>query len=172
MSFVGTKTLTSKDELIQLLETLSVEQSYYPSYYFLRWVHCVSGIWKRRSNEFKCLEKDLSKYITDKNIDATFPSPEGQLFNSQLELRWKQKGSAYEVLLLNKDTPLSKDLSFQQVEGKWKTQDHRAYFHERAETRFPKKFNYPEHLKIAQRYFMNQETKTVHFVALTVENKK
>lgn len=166
MSFVGTKKLASAEDLIQLLETLSVE----PSYYFLRWVHCVSGIWKRRTDKYKPLKDDLSNYIREKNIDAKFPSPEGQLFNSQLELRWKQKGSGYEVLLLSQAGNCSDYPGFNLVGNEWETQKNQAYVHEIAETRFPKKLNYPDHIKIAQCYFMNPETKTVHFVALTLSN--
>ncbi len=166
MSCVVSQKLASADELIQLLEELSIE----PSYYFLRWVHSVSGIWKRRCDEFELLQEDLSNYITEKNIDAKFPSPEGQLFNSKLELRWKQKGSAYEVLLLSQAGNPSDYPGFDLVGNEWETQEHQAYFHEIAETRFPKKFNYPDNINIAQRYFMNLETKTVHFVALTVSN--
>jgi hypothetical protein len=39
---------------------------------------------------------------------------------------------------------------------------------DRQDTRFPKPFIYPDRLKLQQRYFQNQQTGAVHFVALTL----
>jgi len=50
-------------------------------------------------------------------LPQEFPSPEGQMFNADWELRWKQQGKGYEVLLLKQI--LSLDLS---VGQNWETQ--------------------------------------------------
>jgi len=49
-------------------------------YYFLRWFHKVSGIVDQLPQEF--------------------PSPEGQMFNADWELRWKQQGKATKFYFL------------------------------------------------------------------------
>lgn len=139
-AFVGVKQVASADELKQLLEHSSEQ-----NYYFLQWPHKVSGI-----------VDNLSE----------FPSPEGQMFNSQLELRWKQQSSGYEVLLLSTVKPDS-SLDFD-LFGNWQFIDRQANLYDNSKTsRFPHTFIYPQ-IRIAQRYFMNAETATVHFVALTV----
>jgi len=122
-------------------------QSPESSYYFLRWHHKISGI------------------VTQ---IAEFPSPEGQMFNSQIELRWKQQGSGYEVLLLSRVEP-SPALGFEAIGSSWEIIDRDAQLYEKTETRFPQGFDY-DNFKIAQRYFMDAQTATVHFVALTVNN--
>lgn len=147
-AFVGVKQVPSAEELTQLLEKLPE-----PSYYFLRWPHEVSGI-----------VKTLSK----------FPSPEGQMFNSQFELRWKQQGSGYELLFLGKVQPDAAQ-GFQEIGSdrkprepvQWKIIDRLAYLYRSDETRFPQNFLY-EDIKIGQRYFIDAKTSTTHFVALTV----
>lgn len=140
MSFVGFRQLSSVDELRELL-TQRMDQ---PSYYFLRWFHKVSGIVDQLPQEF--------------------PSPEGQMFNGDWELRWKQQGKGYEVLLLsNADS----EPGFIAVGQNWETQLRQAHLYPSTETRFPKGFTY-ESNKIAQRYFRDSKTATVHFVALTI----
>lgn len=140
-AFVGVKKVSSADELKHLLENSSD-----PNYYFLQWPHKVSGIVEKLSE---------------------FPSPEGQMFNSQFELRWKQRGSEYEVLILSTENPDSALGDFQAIGNKWKIIDRNAHLYTKHETRFPHQFIYPK-INIAQRYFMDAETATVHFVALTV----
>jgi len=142
-SFVGTRENLSITELRALLDNHKGNQHYY----FLRWANRVSGI------------------IT--NLD-NFPSPEGQMFNADLEIRWKQKADKYEVLLLSKyDNDYPEFDSFAQT---WQSEDRNASFYPKTETRFPKGFIYPEELNIGQRYFKDQDTGIVHFVALTIEN--
>lgn len=144
MSFVGYNQVNSTDDLKKLIKHYA-ERS--PSYYFLRWAHCVSGI-----------ISELPK----------FPSPEGQVFNSVLELRWKQQGSGYSLLLLSETLDAAE--GFTAIPGDWKTCDRTAHFNGKTDARFPKGFTYPEKLLIQQRYFLNAKTATVHFVALTVAN--
>ncbi|GAB1543766.1 hypothetical protein NUACC21_64420 [Scytonema sp. NUACC21] len=137
--FVGVKQISSQEELKQLLEKPSE-----PSYYFLRWVDKVSGI-SSELNEF---------------------SPEGQMFNSKMELRWQQRGLGYEVLLLSQVETDAK-LGFKPIGKSWQIVDRDAHFYPETETRFPKGFSHQD-IKIAQRYFMDKDTATVRFVALTV----
>jgi hypothetical protein len=139
-----------------------------PSYYFLRWSHQVSG-------------------IVDKLPDD-FPSPEGQMFNCDRELRWKRQNNGYSVLVLSNtgEVPGFKSIiddlkysSESEDKSYWKTEQRPAYGYPINETRFPRSRIYPESLdvrntspnqpKLAQRYFIAQPTATVHFVALTVE---
>jgi hypothetical protein len=126
------------------------------TYYFLRWFAQVSGI---------RLE-----------LPEDFPSPEGQLFNAELELRWKRQGTKYDILLLSKEEPES-DLNFTPLGKNWEWCDRRAIFHGSNETKFPKGFRYqdgndkplnPNQIPIKQRYFFNSQTATVHFIALTL----
>lgn len=140
--FVGVKQVSSQDELKQLLENTSE-----PSYYFLRWVDKVSGILSELGEEF---------------------SGEGQMFNSKMELRWQQCGSKYEVLLLSQVEPDTAKLEgFQAIGSGWQTVERTAHFYPATETRFPKGFSHKD-IKIAQRYFIDKDTATVRFVALSV----
>ncbi|AFY43430.1 hypothetical protein [Nostoc sp. PCC 7107] len=145
MSFVGYKQASSPAELRKLL------QDYYqqPSYYFLRWSHQVSGI--------------------KADLPANFPSPEGQMFNTELELRWKQNNEGYQVLFLGRNQP-KLESKFNPIGKDWITSDRKAHFYDKDETKFPKGFTYPEKLALAlgQRYFQDAQTSTIHFVALTV----
>jgi hypothetical protein len=141
MSFVGIKQLSSVEELRELL----TQKSSQSSYYFLRWAHKVSGIVNQ--------------------LPQDFPSPEGQMFNADWELRWKQQKKGYEVLLLsNADA----EPGFTQVGQHWETQLRQAHVYRSTETRFPKEF-IAEGVDVAQRYFIDAQTATVHFVALTLQ---
>ena len=146
-AFVGTKDNLSTTELKTLLDRHKGNQNYY---YFLRWANRVSGIIP--------------------NLDD-FPSPEGQMFNADLEIRWKQKGEKYDVLLLSQyDNDYPDFDSFPQT---WQSEDRSAIFYRETETRFPKGFIYPEKpetLNIGQRYFNVKDTGIVHFVALTIDS--
>lgn len=140
-AFVGTKEKLSESELRKLLNNYKGDESYY----FLRWVERISG------------------FILDL---PDFLSPEGQMFNADLEIRWKHKDDKYEVLLLSKyDNEYSEFDSFAQT---WQSEDHNAKFYTATETRFPKEFIYPPKLNIGQRYFKDRDTGIVHFVALTI----
>lgn len=143
MSFVGIKKLASVEELRELL----TQKSSKPSYYFLRWTHKVSGIVNQ--------------------LPPDFPSPEGQMFNADWELRWKQQKKGYEVLILSNadDEP-----GFTKVGQSWETQLRQAQIYGSTETCFPKEF-IAENVNIAQRYFRDSQTAIVHFVALTVSKK-
>jgi len=163
--FVGVcQDLLTGTELRELVQ----QQAMSPSYYFLRWSHQVSGI----------VEK----------LPDDFPSPEGQMFNCDRELRWKRQNDRYSVLVLSNtgEVPgfksIVKDPENQEDSDNtsyWKTEQRPAYGYPTNETRFPRSLIYPESLdvrntspnqpKLAQRYFIAQPTATVHFVALTVE---
>ncbi|WP_193196855.1 hypothetical protein [Nostoc sp. MG11] len=143
--FVGVSTeLLSVPRLLDLIAKLAPE----PSYYFLRWTHKVSNDWELKPTE------------------NNFPMIEGQMFNQKCELRWKQKRKdSYEVLLLS---IVGEDSDFTKVGEDWQTQDRDAHLYSSTETRFPKGFP-SKKLDIAQRYFIDKKTATVHFVALTIE---
>lgn len=177
MSFVGVNQQDlSPEALIQLLEKLDSTET---SYYFLRWNHKVSGIWQRRPKQFSALVEDIGDRLRTDQVDQSqpleaFPCPEGQLFNSKFELRWKKKGAKYKILLLSaigsqKDYP-----EFQLVGNGWKVVNRDACLYAstptQIETRFPKKFDH-HNIKVSQRYFKDSQTAIVHFVALTVSNK-
>ncbi|MBD2677355.1 MULTISPECIES: hypothetical protein [Nostoc] len=144
-AFVGVKQeLLSVAELLNLIKKFTIE----PSYYFLRWNHKVSNNWRQEPT------KD------------DFPMLEGQMFNQNCELRWKYKHkNSYEVLLLSVAGEYS---DFKPVGKDWETQDRNAHLHSPTETRFPKGFPEKES-DIAQRYFIDKQTSTVHFVALTIK---
>ena len=154
-AYVGSRQATA-DQLKELVEHSAIALP--SSYYCLRWFHKVSGILMKLPNEF--------------------PSPEGQLFNTELELRWKQRGALYEVLLLSKAEPDAK-LAFSPLRGEWEWCDRNAYFYDSDETKFPKGFLYqdtegqslkPKEIPVKQRYFRDARTTTIHFVALTVKS--
>lgn len=156
--FVGVSDqLLTVEQLRELLQQPSTQ----PNYYFLRWYHKVSGIVEQLPDEF--------------------PSPEGQMFNCDREVRWKQQRPGYYTVLLLSNQ--GKEPGFTSVGEDWKTEQRAAYGYRTAETRFPRSLIFPESLdlrisqdkthinkpKLAQRYFLNKNTSTVHFVALTVE---
>ncbi|EAW35833.1 hypothetical protein [Lyngbya sp. PCC 8106] len=152
MSFVGYKNISSVE-----LKELLTQNANSNSYYFLRWVDKVSGIVEELPSTFE-----------------QSPSPEGQMFNSRLELRWEKKGSGFEVLLLSNGDSLPEFSAIKENEKelKWETEVRDAYLYQPTVTRFPNRFKYPNNLKIAQRYFKNKKTSTVHFIALTVQEKQ
>jgi hypothetical protein len=139
-AFVGTRTVASAEELRSLLEQHQTEKSCF----FLRWPHRVSGFCK--------------------TLPPDFPSPEGQLFDSQKELRWQPQGQGYSVLLLSASGPQPK---FEPVGGTWEIQAQDAHLYPKTETRFPQGIN-NQQVNIGQRYFIDPQTATVHFVALKV----
>jgi hypothetical protein len=163
--FVGVyEKLLTETELRELVQQLATT----PSYYFLRWSHQVSGIVEQLPDDF--------------------PSPEGQMFNCDRELRWKCQSERYSVLVLSNtgEVPGFKsiiqdriDIGESEKKNYWKTEQRPAYGYPSNETRFPRSLIYPESLdvrnsssnqpKLAQRYFMAKPTATVHFVALTVD---
>ncbi len=142
--FVGVSEQLTEDQLRALLK----QQATPPNYYFLRWSHKVSGIIKQLPDEF--------------------PSPEGQMFNCDRELRWKQQGQRFSVLLLS---TTGSEPGFKPIGQKWETQQRDAHIYPATETRFPKGLSSTK-VDVAQRYFMDADTATVHFVALTVAKKQ
>ena len=154
--FVYVRSRLSADEVKKLLEKLATEESYY----FVRSPHAVSGICRKLPDE----------------LSLGF---EGQMFNSDRELRWKKQGTVYEALLLS---GVPADLEgFEAIGKNWEYCDRAAYFHDLDEPKFPKTFIYKgendekikfKKINIGQRYFQEKSTATVHFVALTVRSKK
>lgn len=143
--FVGVREqLLTVEQLRDLLEKPSNQRDYY----FLRWPHKVSGIVEQLPDEF--------------------PSPEGQMFNCDRELRWKQQGQHFSVLLLS---TTGSEPGFKGIGQKWETQQRDAHIYPATETRFPKGLSSTK-VDVAQRYFMDADTATVHFVALTVAKKQ
>ena len=140
--FVGTSDrLITQYELRGLLNRLKSQSSYY----CLRWPH------------------QLGNFETE--LPDNFPSPEGQMFDENREIRWKEKGDKFTVLLLS---ILGAETGFKAVGDRWKVQTRPAFLHLSTETRFPKPITKPPS-NIAQRYFIDSQTSTVHFVALTVK---
>lgn len=144
MTFVGVKKPVSVAELLKLIDKLAIERNYY----FCRWSHQVSENWETAPEE------------------KHFPMLEGQMFNAQCELRWKRKpNDNYELLLLS-IAPIESD--FIPIGETWETQQRDTYLLSLSNRRFPK--NLPEKKDdIAQRYFIDKKTATVHFVALTIK---
>lgn len=117
-------------------------------YYFYRWPHKVSGLIEGVSETVK------------------INSPEGQIFSQFWELRWKRNGEGFAVLLLSTQR-LLKD--FEKLGEDWYWCDRPAKLYPKTETRFPKGFIYPEGLDISQRYFIEKDTASVRFIALTLK---
>lgn len=148
MSFVGYRQVASVEELRVLIDQYASQP---PNYYFLRWAHCVSGMKATLPNDF--------------------PSPEGQMFNAALELRWKRQGECYSVLLLSETLDAAE--GFTAIPGDWESINRSAHCHESKETRYPKGFHFGDGVEpgqIQQRYFRDRDTATVRFVALTIVN--
>ena len=119
------------------------------SYYFLRWPDRVSG------------------FVTAEELPTNFPSPEGQMFDTQLEARWQPYTDGFELLLLS---AMGKQAGFEPVGSQWEIQQRPAYVHPARETRLPT-ITDARGLSLAQRYFYDARTRTVHFVALTIANQ-
>ncbi len=141
---VGTKTVDTIDELRDILGKFAPNCCY-----FGRWAHKVSGL------------------VTD--IDRALPSPEGQMFGSGCEIRWKQHTDrGYKVLLLHCDRSVT-DWGFDPVGDGWQASAPlNAHLYDSDETRFPQGFTSTAKIKLQQRYFQDVATKTVHFVAITL----
>jgi len=147
MSFVGTKTIESEDALKTLIEQISKQVPEASRCFFLRWPHKVSGLCR--------------------NLPADFPSPKGQVFTHDFELRWQTQGKGYSLLLLSQTDDVSGFEGFSELEPKtkWSTWDRPAHAYPATETRFPKGIA-DRQINIGQRYFQDRATATVHFVAL------
>lgn len=137
MSFVGTKTVT-KSELNSILKQINSASCWY----FLRWVDRVSG------------------FINGIPIEISI---EGQIFNSDWELRWQATQENFSLLLLSQTNNL---FDFQPLGNDWETQIRQAYLYPTTETRFPKGINSSQ-VNINQCYFRDRQTATIHFIALT-----
>jgi hypothetical protein len=144
-AFVGTKSIDAAS-LKQFLQNLTAPSRYY----FLRWVHQVSGF-----------VEQLPETI----------SPEGAMHTPDFEVRWQQTKQGYELLILCAGE-VDEAWGFQAIASDWITSDPlAAHLHPKGslqDTRFPTLFIYPDLLKLQQRYFQNQQTGAVHFVALTL----
>jgi len=114
-------------------------------YYFLRWVDRVSGI--------------------QSELPEGFPSPEGQAFNAEVEVRWKKRGNVYDLLWLGTETPPD-EFDFKVIEGDWESEVRNAQLYPDKETRLPKGVKKTS-CNVQQRYFRDKRTSTIHFIALT-----
>lgn len=143
-NFVGTKWV-DLSELRSLFKQIASQDQ---SYYFLQWVEKLEGFYQFDSETF-----DLS--------------PQGKLFNSQGELRWRQQGKGFELLLLS---CLGNMGNFQPLKADWEWQCEirDALIFPTDETRFLQSQGIKRDLKLKQRYFIHSQTSTIHFIALTV----
>jgi len=140
-AFVGVKTAETSDQLKTLIEEVTGSDRIF----FLRWPHKVSG---------------LSHALPD-----DFPSPEGQVFTGDRELRWKAQKQGYSVLLLSNADKVD---GFEPIDADWETSDRPAHTYPSTETRFPQGLA-DRNINIEQRYFRDKKTATVHFVALVAK---
>ncbi|MFE4108371.1 hypothetical protein [Almyronema epifaneia] len=142
--FVGVNTVETAEQLEALINTVLGSDRVY----FLRWPHKVSGLCH--------------------SLPEGFPSPEGQVFDGDRELRWKVQGLGYSVLMLS-TTELAK--GFDSVGAAWEACDRPAHIYPSTETRFPQGIA-DRGINIEQRYFLDKKTAVVHFVALVAKQKK
>jgi hypothetical protein len=148
--YVYYRQFVKAEDINKIIDAVKARFNLAENYYFLRYSHTVSGI---------CLELPKER-----------GEIEGQIFNANCELRWKKSKAGYEALILSKKE-VTLD-GFEKLSGKWKIVDHKAYWHDIKETKFPKGFIFPnQKIDIHQRYFQDSSTATVHFVALTVKEK-
>ncbi len=152
-AFVGSQSVAA-DQLKPLLESLPAPSRYY----FLRWVHKVSG------------------FVPV--LPPEFPSPKGEMITPGFEVRWQQTHQGYDLLILA-HAEIHPNYGFEALGNGWivsaplraslsakgKLQDTAE---DRQDTRFPKPLIYPDGLKLQQQYFQDQQTRTTHFVALTL----
>ncbi len=145
MSYVGCRTVSSVDELRGLMGKYTDDSAFY----FLRWSNRVSGIVSQLPEDFE--------------------GAEGQMFNPQLELRWKREGEGYSVLLLSQGKSVDSE-GFVALSGNWQVEVHGALMHDQRNPQYPNQFKYqgtkPSALR--QCYFRNADTGVVHFIALTL----
>ncbi|MGF1524265.1 MAG: hypothetical protein ACFBSF_18245 [Leptolyngbyaceae cyanobacterium] len=146
-AFVGVNSSPlDQDGLQALMQHCGGEKSWH----FLRWPHKVKlEFGQPHSVDFDCTE--------------------GQVFNQDCELRWKRKEDNYEVLVLATD--FFADQALKRLGEMWTTQDLSCDFFLPTETRLPKGITYPKGFDVkqrhfGQRYFINDATGTVHFIAL------
>lgn len=141
-AFVGTSTAPIPAGTLETL--LNQDQNNNQnSYYFLCWPHTTSGIITKLPQQL---------------------SPEGRMFNAELELRWKRQGEGYDLLLLSS---VGGWKAFEPLDGDWRCCDRSASLYPKTETRFSGRLRYPQGIEFGQRYFFDAQTATVHFVALT-----
>lgn len=141
--FVGTRIVSSQTELEKLLKTHAGDKGWY----FVRWAHQVSGF--------------------QQTLPAQFERAEGQMFTGDRELRWKPQGQGFNLLLLS----TAEIQGFEPLQGNWVTQDRDAHVYPLTETRLPKGIAH-NNANVGQRYFIDQTTWTIHFVALVAKEAK
>jgi hypothetical protein len=148
--YVYHRQFVKAEDINKIIDAVKTHFNLAENYYFLRYSHTVSGI---------CLELPKER-----------GEIEGQMFNAYCELRWKKYKTEYEALILSKQKFEME--GFEVLTGEWRIVDHKAYWHDIKETKFPKGFIFPDkNPEIQQRYFQDSATATVHFVALTVKEK-
>ncbi len=148
-AFVGTRRIDSDVALESLLAHCPAKSRYY----FLRWVHQV-------------------RWVTEP-LPADFPSPEGEMITPEFEIRWKKARQGYDVLLLAIGEPSQMPTAFEPLPSlSWVTSEplavHLLGQGTEQDVRFPQNLTYPANLNLQQRYFQDQNTGTIHFVARTL----
>lgn len=158
-AFVGVRSIETSEQLKSLLQDLPAKSRCY----FLRWVHKVSGF--------------------SYSLPEEFPSPKGEMLTPDFEVRWQQTRQGYDLLLLAHQPPSEHGFQALNENVSWTASEPllvhlspkgmpHATAEKRQETRFPKPLIYPDNLKLQQRYFQDENTGTVHFVALTLVTKE
>lgn len=145
--FVGTADNLDQAALQSLIGHCVSDQAWR----FLRWPHEVKLLNPKKEIDYSCRE--------------------GQVFDQTSELRWKKlQGERYSVLILSMSKPKENLTALGKT---WLTKDLEANFYPKTETRFPKGLDYDDasgnKLDIGQRYFIDEATGTVHFIALRVK---
>lgn len=146
--FVGDNAIPLDAGMLQTLITQCVAA---PAWHCLRWPHTISlGAGLPSTTALDCLE--------------------GQVFNRERELRWKRRQDTYTVLLLSSTPVPNTDLRAlanpQNQPQTWQIRNLNAQFYPATETRFPQGITYSDRLDIGQRYFIDEQTGIVQFVAL------
>lgn len=153
--FVGMRLVDSGADLTQLLQDLPASHRQY----FLCWAHETQ--WVPRAAGGAAI------------LPGNFPSPTGEMFTPDYEVRWQASGSGYEVLLLDAGDQPPIRSQFQPLPFDWQVSDplptHLLGKGEAQDVRYPKDLAYPTELKLEQRYFHHKQSGTVHFIAHTLQ---
>ena len=95
----------------------------------------------------------------------TFPVLKDKCLIAIANCAGSSKGISFSVLILSTQ---ASEPDFKLVGKDWESQKRDAHIYPPTETRFPQRITDSD-VDIAQRYFLDKHTSTVHFVALTVK---
>ncbi|ARV60590.1 hypothetical protein BZZ01_19945 [Nostocales cyanobacterium HT-58-2] len=179
--FVGyKKEPLSVPQLLELIPKLVIE----PNYYFFRWTHKVSGIVEKTPthDEFPMIEGQMFNH----NCELRWKYK----CQNTYEVLLLSIGDKHDDFIPVKETINKEEKEPWRIEPNNPPYAYPAYGYRPDTTRFPKKLIFPDTLdirlqeeikeeeikeeknnkpKLAQRYFIDNESSTVQFVALTVE---